>query len=118
MLSRLDLLGRVVWLFIQWVRTDLLIPQYGSDKHLDPAAGVTLLACLLSMSFNPTMTLLACLMSFLAALITLIAFAIDVALLVWVKHQMGELSGVTSDTNPTPGQWSTSSFYHVNDPER
>jgi hypothetical protein len=55
------------------------------------AAAVSFVALLLSLSTHLTVTLLASLMSFLAALITLIAFAIDIALLALVRHEMDNL---------------------------
>ena len=59
---------------------------------------MTLIAFLLSLSSHVTLTLLASLTSFLAALLTLIAFAVDIALFVFVKHQMGKLDGVSART--------------------
>lgn len=67
------------------------------------AAGLTGIAFLLSLSTHVTFTLLASLVSFLAALLTLIAFAIDIALYAFVKHQMGKLTGVIQHTNTGPG---------------
>ncbi|KAI0070875.1 pali-domain-containing protein [Panus rudis PR-1116 ss-1] len=71
------------------------------------ATGVTLIAFILSLSSHITMRLLAALVSFLAALLTLIAFAIDIALYAWVKHQIHNLDGVSSNTNTAPGFWLT-----------
>ncbi|KAI0640994.1 hypothetical protein C8Q79DRAFT_993873 [Trametes meyenii] len=71
------------------------------------ATGVTLIALLLSLSTHVTLTLLASLTSFLAAALTLIAFAIDIALYAWVKHQMGMLDGVSASTDTAPGFWLT-----------
>lgn len=65
---------------------------------------MALVALLLSLSTHVTMTLLASLVSFLAALLTLISFAIDIALLAFVKHQMGKLVGVSEHTNGGPGK--------------
>jgi hypothetical protein len=42
--------------------------------------------------------------SFLAALLTLIAFAIDIALFVFLKHQTDKLP-VARRTNTAPGQF-------------
>ena len=64
---------------------------------------MTLIALLLSLSTHITMTLLASLTSFLAALLTLIAFAIDIALYVFVKHEMAKLVGVIEHTHTAPG---------------
>ena len=69
-----------------------------------PATGVTFIALLLSLSTHVTFTLLASLVSFLAALLTLIAFAVDIALYAYVKHQMGKLAGVESNTDTAPGE--------------
>ncbi|OSD03824.1 hypothetical protein PYCCODRAFT_1434221 [Trametes coccinea BRFM310] len=71
------------------------------------ATGVTFIALLLSLSTHVTATLLASLTAFLAALLTLIAFAIDIALYAWVKHQVGKLDGVASNTDTAPGFWMT-----------
>lgn len=54
------------------------------------------------------MTLLSSLTAFLAALLTLIAFAIDIALFAFVKHQMHKLDGVDTNTDTAPGM---SSFF-------
>ncbi|KAK7677146.1 hypothetical protein QCA50_019855 [Cerrena zonata] len=71
------------------------------------AAGVTFIALMLSFSTHVTMTLLASLIAFLASLLTLIAFAIDIALFVYVKHQMKKLDGVIANTDTGPGFWMT-----------
>ncbi|KAH7882204.1 hypothetical protein F5I97DRAFT_437213 [Phlebopus sp. FC_14] len=70
------------------------------------ACGVTFIALLLSLSQHITVTLFASLVSFLAALLTLIAFVIDIALFAYVKNQMGNL-GFGSDTITGPGFWLT-----------
>jgi hypothetical protein len=44
------------------------------------------------------LTLAASLTAFFAALMTLIAFSIDIALYVYVNHQMGKLGGVIEET--------------------
>ncbi|TCD68556.1 hypothetical protein EIP91_010481 [Steccherinum ochraceum] len=71
------------------------------------ATGVTFVAFLLSLSTHITFTLLSSLTAFLAALLTLIAFAIDIALYAWVKHQMHDLDGVSTNTNTAPAFWMT-----------
>jgi len=71
------------------------------------ATGVIFIALLLSLSSHITVTLIASIVSFLAALITLIAFAIDIALFAFVKHEMKKLTGVSSNTNTAPGFWLT-----------
>jgi len=70
------------------------------------AAATTLIALALSFSTHITITLVASLMSFLAALITLIAFAIDIALYAWTKHEFGTL-GIGAKTVTAPGFWLT-----------
>ncbi|TFK47111.1 pali-domain-containing protein [Heliocybe sulcata] len=70
------------------------------------ATVVTFVALLLSFSTHVTITLIASIVSFLAALITLIAFAIDIALYAWVHHEMNRLSG-THNTNTGAGFWLT-----------
>jgi len=64
------------------------------------------IAWLLSFSEHVTVTLIASLISFLAALLTLIAFAIDIALFAYLKHQMGNLD-VSEGTYPGVGFWLT-----------
>lgn len=49
------------------------------------------------------MTLVASLLSFLAALITLIAFAVDIALLAFFHHEVGNLVDVRSSVIAGPG---------------
>ncbi|KAF7974414.1 hypothetical protein HWV62_12272 [Athelia sp. TMB] len=68
------------------------------------AAGVTFIALLLSFSTHVTVTLLASLVSALAALITLIAFAIDIALYAYVKDK---LRHIDHNTHTGPGFWLT-----------
>jgi len=70
------------------------------------ATAVTLLALLFSLSTHITVTLIASLMSFLAALLTLIAFAIDIALFALVKHEMNKLD-IGANTITAPGFWMT-----------
>ncbi|KAI9457398.1 hypothetical protein HD554DRAFT_2207207 [Boletus coccyginus] len=55
------------------------------------ACGVAFIALLLSFSQHITVTLIASLVSFLAATLTLIAFAIDIALYAYFKNQMDNL---------------------------
>ena len=66
---------------------------------------MTLIAFLLSLSSHVTLTLLASLTSFLAALLTLIAFAVDIALFAFVKHEMGKLDSVDASTDTAPGEF-------------
>ncbi|RDX46082.1 hypothetical protein OH76DRAFT_1407437 [Lentinus brumalis] len=83
-------------------------PSWTRGLAIHPvAAGVTLIAFILSLSTHVTMTLLASLTAFLAALITLIAFAVDIALYAFVKHEMGKLNGVSTNTDTAPGFWLT-----------
>jgi len=71
------------------------------------ATAVTFVAFILSLSTHITATLLASIVSFLAALLTLIAFAIDIALFAFVKHEMKKLDGVSPNTLTGPGFWLT-----------
>jgi len=71
------------------------------------ATGVALIAFLLSLSAHITSTLLASLAAFLAGLIALIAFAVDIALYAYVKHEMGKLSDVSATTDTAPAFWMT-----------
>jgi hypothetical protein len=48
--------------------------------------------------------LVASILSFFAALLTLIAFAIDIALYAFVKHQVKKLDSVKTTTNTAPGE--------------
>ncbi|KAI0753617.1 hypothetical protein C8Q74DRAFT_1211098 [Fomes fomentarius] len=83
-------------------------PSWTRGLAIHPVAtGVTLVAFLLSLSSHVTVTLLASLASFLAALLTLIAFAVDIALYAFVKHEVHKLSGVASNTNTAPAFWMT-----------
>lgn len=62
---------------------------------------MTFIALLLSFSQHVTVTLVASLFSFLAALLTLIAFAIDIALFAFTKHEMNKLNiGASTITGP------------------
>lgn len=78
-------------------------------KIITPIATAAIfIALLLSFSTHLTATLLASLMSFLAALLTLIAFAIDIALFALVRHAMNGLD-IGANTNTAPG----SSLLHL-----
>ena len=65
--------------------------------------GLTFVAFILSLSTQVTVALLASLASFLAALLTLIAFALDIAHFAFVHRQMAKLVGVVEHTNTAPG---------------
>lgn len=80
----------------------VLCTRCSADTHIT-ATGVTFVALLLSFSTHVTFTLLASLTAFLAATITLVAFAIDIALYVFVKHEVGKLAGVSANTDTAPG---------------
>ncbi|KAI0944305.1 hypothetical protein AcW1_002048 [Taiwanofungus camphoratus] len=71
------------------------------------ATGITLLALLFSFSTRVTFILLASLASFLSATLALIAFAVDIALYAYVRHEMGKLSGVKESTDTSPAFWMT-----------
>ncbi|KAG1717505.1 pali-domain-containing protein [Suillus occidentalis] len=73
---------------------------------LPVAACVAFIALLLSVSQHITVTLVASLVSFLAALLTLIAFAINIALYAYVKHELGTLN-ISETTITGPGFWLT-----------
>ncbi|KAF8550667.1 pali-domain-containing protein [Imleria badia] len=70
------------------------------------ACGVSFIALLLSFSQHITVTLVASLVSFLAATLALISFAIDIALYAYFKNQMGDL-GFGGNTVTGPGFWLT-----------
>ncbi|KAH9172150.1 hypothetical protein EDB89DRAFT_2220193 [Lactarius sanguifluus] len=71
------------------------------------AAGVTFVALLCSFSSHVTLVLMASLLSFLAALLTLIAFAIDLALYVIVRDRVNNLDNVSARSVAAPGFWMT-----------
>lgn len=71
------------------------------------ATGITFLALLCSFSLHIAVSLVASLLSFLAALLTLVAFAIDIALFVYVKHQADKLPSVDGSGKPGPGFYLT-----------
>jgi len=71
------------------------------------ATAVTFIALLFSCSTHVTVTLIASLLSFLAALLTLIAFAIDIALYAFLHHEVGEISSLQGSTITAPGFWLT-----------
>jgi len=75
----------------------------GLPAHV-AAAIVTLFALLFAISNHLTLMLVSSLLCFVAALITLIAFGIDIGLLISVKHTMNDLSG---HTVTAPGFWMT-----------
>lgn len=67
------------------------------------AAGVTFIALLLSLSSHVTLALLASLLSFIAALLTLIAFSIDLALYIIVRDRVPRLHDVQVHSVAAPG---------------
>lgn len=71
------------------------------------ATGATFIAFLLAFSQNLVFTLIASIVSLAAATITLIAFAIDIALFAYVKNKMEDLNEIAYKTSPGPGFWLT-----------
>ncbi|KAJ6482933.1 hypothetical protein C8R47DRAFT_981603 [Mycena vitilis] len=71
------------------------------------ATAVTAIAFGMSFSTHHMVTLLASLTSFLAALLTLIAFAIDIALYAFVHHEIGKLPDVSARTTTSAAFWMT-----------
>ncbi|KAJ6526617.1 hypothetical protein DFH09DRAFT_1187600 [Mycena vulgaris] len=71
------------------------------------ATVVTFVAFCMSFSTHHMVTLLASLTSFLAALLTLIAFAIDIALYAFVHHEIGKLPDVDGRTTTSAAFWMT-----------
>lgn len=71
------------------------------------ACVVTFIAFLMSFSQHITVTLAASFTAFLAATLTLIAFAVDIALYAFVHHEMGNLPNISENTNTGPGFWLT-----------
>ncbi|OAX37376.1 pali-domain-containing protein [Rhizopogon vinicolor AM-OR11-026] len=70
------------------------------------ATALAFIALVMSFSQHITITLVSSLVSFLAALLTVIAFAIDIALYAYVKNEMGNLTSNES-TITGPGFWLT-----------
>ena len=64
---------------------------------------VTFVAFLAGCSTHLTLMLLASILSFLAAIITLIAFAIDIALFVNVHNTLNDFDNLSVDTDAGPG---------------
>nr|GAT60481.1 predicted protein [Mycena chlorophos] len=71
------------------------------------ATAVTFIAFCMAFSTHHLVTLLASLMSFLAATLTLIAFAIDIALYAFVHHEIGKLPDVSGKTDTSVAFWMT-----------
>ncbi|KAJ7212995.1 hypothetical protein GGX14DRAFT_619723 [Mycena pura] len=71
------------------------------------ATAVTFVAFCMSFSAHHAVTLVASLTSFLAAFLTLIAFAIDIALYAFVHHEIGKLPDVSSTTRTSAAFWMT-----------
>ncbi|PCH42891.1 hypothetical protein WOLCODRAFT_138100 [Wolfiporia cocos MD-104 SS10] len=71
------------------------------------AAGVTLIAVLLSLSSHTACVLLAAITSGVAGTTALVAFAVDIALLAYLKGQVGRLGGAAASVDPAPGFWMT-----------
>ncbi|KAI0029394.1 hypothetical protein K488DRAFT_56466 [Vararia minispora EC-137] len=68
---------------------------------------VVFLAFLCGLSTHITLMLLASILSFLGALLTLIAFAIDIALYVFVRNSMNHFNVLVPHTHTGPGFWIT-----------
>ncbi|KAF9463360.1 hypothetical protein BDZ94DRAFT_1259169 [Collybia nuda] len=71
------------------------------------ATGAIFIALLLSFSQHTTMTLISSLTAFFAAFLTLIAFAVDIALYAYLKHQVNKLPDVQGKTTTSAGFWMT-----------
>ncbi|KAG8808826.1 hypothetical protein FRC17_003754 [Serendipita sp. 399] len=89
------LLGKSEVIGKSWTRGLILHPI---------AAFVTLIAWVLCFSDKLKMALFASLLSFLAAFLTLLAFAIDIALYVHVKNVIDKID-VGAKTSPGPAFW-------------
>jgi len=68
---------------------------------------VTFVALVMSLVPNVFAMLLGALTSWLAALLTLIAFFCDIALFAYFKSKMNDISDAQPSTNPGPGFWMT-----------
>ncbi|KAG6832575.1 hypothetical protein H0H87_001231 [Tephrocybe sp. NHM501043] len=71
------------------------------------ATGVAFVAFLLSLSLHHAVTFVATLFAFLASVLSLIAFALDIALFVYLKHQVNKLPNVQAKTTIGNGFWLT-----------
>ncbi|CAK5271427.1 unnamed protein product [Mycena citricolor] len=71
------------------------------------AAAVTFIAFIFSFSTHHAFTLFSSLLSFLAALLTLIAFVIDIVLYARVHHEVGNIADVSGHTTTSPAFWMT-----------
>jgi len=71
------------------------------------AAGATFIALLLSLSSRVTLAMFASFLSFIAALLTLIAIAIDITLYTIVHNRVHNLDGVRVRSVVAPGVWIT-----------
>jgi hypothetical protein len=69
------------------------------------ATVVIFIALLMSFSTHHMVTLLASLTAFLAATLTLIAFAIDIALYVFVHHEIGRITNISGHTTTSAAFW-------------
>jgi hypothetical protein len=73
-------------------------------SHYFAATGATLFALLLSLSSHITMVLFSSFLAFIAALLTLIAFAIDIAFYIIVRDRVRRLPDVQVRTVAAPGK--------------
>jgi len=71
------------------------------------ATAVTFAALVMSLIPSVFIMLLGALTSWLAALLTLIAFFCDIALFAYFKNKMNDINGAQPDTKPGPGFWMT-----------
>src|SRR5882757_4313918 len=74
-----------------------------TDALRTAATGATLIALLLSLSSHITLVLFSSFLAFIAALLTLIAFAIDIALYIIVRDKVLRLPDVQVRTVAAPG---------------
>jgi hypothetical protein len=74
-----------------------------SDAFRITATGATLIALLFSLSSHITLVLFSSFLAFIAALLTLIAFAIDIALYIIVRDKVLRLPDVQVRTVAAPG---------------
>jgi ABC-type multidrug transport system fused ATPase/permease subunit len=83
-------------------------PSWTRGLVVHPIAAVaTFIALIFALSHNLVMILIASLFCLFAALLTLIAFAIDIALFVLTKNSVGDLSNTDANTDFGPAFWLT-----------
>lgn len=94
---------------IRLVRSQSISNDHALSPHCSfAAAGLTFVALLLTLTSDARVRLLSAFASLFACLTTLIAFAIDIALFVNVKHRVAKIEDLDIDTKPWVGKLDSS----------